>query len=205
MLHTCMWVLQVSFVTRRQLKFFRLWSKMLQVQSWLHPISQTFTFFFFFFFFPLPLVKCTHTYTHTTQLVVYLLWLIYVRIFCSLIVLMVFGSVRALALYAYRSLCLADHSCNICFVSAAVGPSSSMSRLNPSNLSSWSVDDVCYWLIAHGLGNFVDTFRDNEVDGECLLTLDNKLLRDDLGITALGHRSRILKRVESLKKEIHPA
>ena len=90
------------------------------------------------------------------------------------------------------------------FVFLAGGPSSSMSRLNPANLSSWSVDDVCYWLISNGLGNFIDTFRDNEVDGECLLTLDNKLLRDDLGVTALGHRSKILKRVESLKKEIHP-
>ena len=30
------------------------------------------------------------------------------------------------------------------------------------------------------------------------------LLRDDLVVMALGHRSRNLKRVESLKKEIHP-
>ena len=67
------------------------------------------------------------------------------------------------------------------FVFLAGGPSSSMSCLNPANLSSWSVDDVCYWLISNGLGNFIDTFRDNEVDGECLLTLDNKLLRDNLG------------------------
>ena len=88
--------------------------------------------------------------------------------------------------------------------SVACAPSRSMSRLNPANLTSWSIDDVCFWVISHGFGNFVDTFRDNEVDGECLLTLDNKLLRDDLGITALGQRSRLLKRVESLKKEIHP-
>ena len=84
-------------------------------------------------------------------------------------------------------------------------PSQSMSRLNPANLTSWSVEDVCFWLLSQGIGNFVDTFRDNEVDGECLMTLDNKLLRDDLGITALGHRSRILKRVQALKDEFHPA
>lgn len=84
------------------------------------------------------------------------------------------------------------------------GPSQSMSRLNPSNLTSWSVDDVCFWLISQSLGNFVDVFKDNEVDGECLLTLDNKLLKDDLGIMALGHRSRIMKRVEALKNEFHP-
>ena len=51
----------------------------------------------------------------------------------------------------------------------------------------------------------METFKENEVDGECLLTLDNKLLKDDLGITALGHRSRILKRVEALKNEYHPS
>ena len=79
-----------------------------------------------------------------------------------------------------------------------------MSRLNPANLTSWSVEDVCCWLLSQNLGNFVETFKDNEVDGECLLTLDNKLLRDDLRITALGHRSRILKRVEMLKQEFHP-
>ena len=79
-----------------------------------------------------------------------------------------------------------------------------MSRLNPANLTSWSVDDVCFWLVSENLGNFVDTFKENEVDGECLLTLDNTLLKDDLGIMALGHRSRILKRVETLKNEFQP-
>ena len=88
---------------------------------------------------------------------------------------------------------------------SVAAPSQSMSRLNPANLTSWSVEDVCFWFLSQGLGNFVDKFRDNEVDGECLLTLDNKLLRDDLGITALGHRSRIMKRVQALKDEFHPA
>lgn len=79
-----------------------------------------------------------------------------------------------------------------------------MSRLNPANLTSWSVDDVCFWLVSENLGNFLETFKANEVDGECLFSLDNKLLKDDLGITALGHRSRILKRVDALKREFHP-
>lgn len=87
---------------------------------------------------------------------------------------------------------------------SSVMPSQSMSRLNPANLTSWSVEDVSFWLVSQGLGNFMDTFKDNEVDGECLLTLDNQLLKDDLCITALGHRSRILKRVEALKNEFLP-
>ncbi len=74
-----------------------------------------------------------------------------------------------------------------------------MSRLNPANITSWSVDDVCQWLLTSGLGKFVDVFRDNIVDGECLLTLDNNLLKDDLKISQLGYRSKIMKRVDTLK------
>ena len=74
-----------------------------------------------------------------------------------------------------------------------------MSRLNPANITSWSVDDVCQWLLSSGLGQFVDVFQDNIVDGECLLTLDNNLLKDDLKISQLGYRSKIMKRVDTLK------
>ena len=102
-------------------------------------------------------------------------------------------------------LALVSHRLTTLPLPVACTPSRSMSRLNPANLTSWSVDDVCSWLLSKGLGNFIDNFRDNEVDGECLLTLDNKLLRDDLGITALGRRSRLLKHVEALKKETLPS
>ncbi|XP_064397976.1 uncharacterized protein LOC135344660 [Halichondria panicea] len=83
-------------------------------------------------------------------------------------------------------------------------PSLSLSKLNPANLTSWSVDDVSCWLTQQGLGRFVEVFQNNAVDGECLLALDNTLVKDDLGITALGHRSRILKRVQDLKEQFHP-
>lgn len=74
-----------------------------------------------------------------------------------------------------------------------------MSRLNPANITSWSVDDVSQWLLMNGLGKFTEVFKDNCVDGECLLTLDNNLLKDDLKITQLGYRSKIINRVETLK------
>ena len=79
-----------------------------------------------------------------------------------------------------------------------------MSPLNPANLTSWSVDDVTQWLIQKDLGKFMDIFRDNLVDGECLMALDNTLLKEDLGINALGHRSRIMKRVNELKASFEP-
>lgn len=87
---------------------------------------------------------------------------------------------------------------------AAVAPSLSLSKLNPANLTSWTVEDVCCWLLQQDLGRFVEVFQENAVDGECLLTLDNNLLKNDLGIDALGHRSRILRRVSALKEQMHP-
>ena len=79
-----------------------------------------------------------------------------------------------------------------------------MSPLNPANLTSWSVDDVCQWLMEQGLGQFIDVFQENLVDGECLMALDNSLLKEDLGISALGHRNRIMKRVGELKHLFEP-
>lgn len=90
------------------------------------------------------------------------------------------------------------------FLFTAVIPTPSLSKLNPANLTSWNVDDVCVWLTQQGLGQFIELFQSNAVDGECLLSLDNNLLKDDLGVTALGHRSRILKRVQALKEQFHP-
>ena len=51
----------------------------------------------------------------------------------------------------------------------------------------------------------MDIFRENLVDGECLMGLDNTQLKEDLGVTALGHRSRIMKRVNELKATVHPS
>lgn len=87
---------------------------------------------------------------------------------------------------------------------AAVKPSSSLSRLNPANITSWTVDDVSQWLLDQGLGKFVGVFEENAIDGECLLQLDNSMLKDDLGITQLGYRTRITSRVTALKQAVHP-
>lgn len=83
-------------------------------------------------------------------------------------------------------------------------PSPSLSRLNPANITSWSTDDVSSWLIQQSLEDFVLVFQTNCVDGECLMTLDNNLLRDDLCISQLGYRTKIMKKVKTLKLMIHP-
>ncbi|XP_062519691.1 WD repeat, SAM and U-box domain-containing protein 1-like isoform X2 [Corticium candelabrum] len=65
-------------------------------------------------------------------------------------------------------------------------------------LGGWSVDDVGEWLRKIGLREFEQTFRDNAIDGTELLGLDAQMLADDLGITALGHRNKILRAIREL-------
>ena len=83
-------------------------------------------------------------------------------------------------------------------------PSPSLSKLNPANITSWSVNDVGQWLLEQGLGKFIEVFEENAIDGECLLQLDNTMLKDDLGISQLGYRTRITSRVNSLRQSVHP-
>lgn len=63
----------------------------------------------------------------------------------------------------------------------------------------WDVDRVCGWLRDEGVGEYADSFREQAVDGEVLLTLD----RDDLqglGVTTIGGVARVVKKLEGVKK-----
>lgn len=66
-------------------------------------------------------------------------------------------------------------------------------------VGQWTVDEVCEWLVRVGLGDHAEAFRANEVDGECLRSLNNDMLKNDLNIAALGNRQRILRRVQALQ------
>ena len=63
----------------------------------------------------------------------------------------------------------------------------------------WTINDVAEWLVRVGLGEHAETFRANKVDGECLQSLNNDLLKNDLNIAALGNRQRILRKVQTLQ------
>lgn len=54
-------------------------------------------------------------------------------------------------------------------------------------------------MFERGLEQFVDTFIEHSIDGACLLALSHQQMRDDLGISALGHRHRILRGVRELQ------
>lgn len=53
------------------------------------------------------------------------------------------------------------------------------------SIKEWSVDEVCIWLNCIGLGEKVDSFRGNTVDGETLLSLSVEDMTGELGLTNL--------------------
>ncbi|MEO1091161.1 MAG: AAA family ATPase [Pseudomonadota bacterium] len=63
--------------------------------------------------------------------------------------------------------------------------------------------DVGAWLRDLGLGEYAETFRDNDVTGDLLATLDADDLRD-LGVDKVGHRRRILNAVANLQAAAEP-
>lgn len=54
-----------------------------------------------------------------------------------------------------------------------------------TNITEWSVDDVCSWLYHINLGEHVDMFRANEVDGRMLLILTMEDITEELGLSKL--------------------
>ena len=72
-------------------------------------------------------------------------------------------------------------------------------RASSQGVAQWTVSDVAEWLHRVGLGEYAETFRVNEVDGQCLRSLDNEMLKNDLNVAALGNRQRILRKLQVLQ------
>jgi len=66
-------------------------------------------------------------------------------------------------------------------------------------VQEWSVEQVCEWLKRIGMEEYEGVFRSNKIDGYSLLELTQDLLKD-MEITAVGHRVRIMKQIEELKR-----
>jgi len=59
-------------------------------------------------------------------------------------------------------------------------------------LEIWSLDDILQWLADKGMDKYIDSFRENDIDGENLLELNESDLRD-LGIKSIGHRKLFMR------------
>ena len=60
--------------------------------------------------------------------------------------------------------------------------------------------DVVVWLRSLGLGKYEAAFRDNEIDETVVPSLTHENLKE-LGVTALGHRLKLLDAIAALRTD----
>jgi hypothetical protein len=60
--------------------------------------------------------------------------------------------------------------------------------------------DIVVWLRSLGLGKYEAVFRENEIDETVLPSLTEEHLKQ-LGVTALGHRVKLLDAIAALRNE----
>jgi phosphatidylethanolamine N-methyltransferase len=90
-------------------------------------------------------------------------------------------------------------------VNASINPDGTIneSALLSDNVKveDWTIDGVSEWLDKRvGLGQYVDNFKNNHIDGSVLCRLDLNMLKNDVNIPSLGHRYRIL---DAYKQQLH--
>jgi len=70
-----------------------------------------------------------------------------------------------------------------------------------SVLDGWSEEQVCEWLRASdpAFESYVESFRDNHIDGRALALLSREDLAD-IGVKSVGHRLAILR----ARADLHP-
>ena len=61
--------------------------------------------------------------------------------------------------------------------------------------------DIVVWLRSLGLGKFEAVFRENEIDETVLPSLTEEHLKQ-LGVTALGHRVKLLDAIAALRTDV---
>ena len=64
--------------------------------------------------------------------------------------------------------------------------------------------DIVVWLRSLGLGKYEAAFRENEIDETVLPSLTHENLKE-LGVTALGHRLKLLDAIEARPAEAQQA
>jgi class 3 adenylate cyclase len=69
-----------------------------------------------------------------------------------------------------------------------------------ANLSLVLVMDIVVWLRSLGLGKYEAAFRENEIDETVLPSLTEEHLKQ-LGVTALGHRLKLLDAIAALRND----
>uniref|UniRef100_F6VAM8 WD repeat, SAM and U-box domain-containing protein 1 n=1 Tax=Ciona intestinalis TaxID=7719 RepID=F6VAM8_CIOIN len=70
------------------------------------------------------------------------------------------------------------------------------------SFQNWSCDEVGEWLTNEmKLEQYVEAFKNNDIDGAELESLTSEILQKELGITPLGHRNKIIRAIKALQGE----
>jgi hypothetical protein len=72
------------------------------------------------------------------------------------------------------------------------------------NPVTWSPDDVSVWLGDNGFSQYISVFLSNKVSGESIFSLNINDL-EEIGVSTLGHRIKILKKIKELSHTINNA
>jgi len=78
----------------------------------------------------------------------------------------------------------------------STGLSQDASPRTPGHFTDMSVEDVCEWLKTLELGEYVEVFRANKIDGELLSEMQESELIEDFGMSKY-HRRRLLNRLSA--------
>ncbi|RKP23047.1 sterile alpha motif/pointed domain-containing protein [Syncephalis pseudoplumigaleata] len=72
-------------------------------------------------------------------------------------------------------------------------------KMHNHDVRSWSEQQVAAWLTENHFGHYVDTFIENDVDGQVLVELDNTLLKE-LGVPTVGERVKLMVALKKLRQ-----
>ena len=66
-------------------------------------------------------------------------------------------------------------------------------------VEKWTVDQVIKWLSKINMDQYCDNFKREAISGYSLIELTRDELKNELGVTVLGHRIEILKHIKELR------
>merc|ERR1719419_278307 len=72
-------------------------------------------------------------------------------------------------------------------------------RWDSKPLVKWNVEDTLSWLSHSGLAQYCSAFKENDMDGQNMMELNEADLRD-LGIRSLGHRKSFMRHLAEAKR-----
>jgi len=71
-------------------------------------------------------------------------------------------------------------------------------KISEKSVSKWKLGEVLTFLENIGLTDFMPVFRKNHINGKDLLTLTDQNLKEDLCITDLHLRKKLLRKINKI-------